>query len=172
MRRRISPKRFSEVVAAARAAIPEVAITTDLIGGFPGESAADHQASVAFVAGLGLAGGHCFPFSPRPATTAKTMAGQVAPPVRKERAAALRAVVEASGRAYRERLVGRDVTVLWETAHPDGDGYRLTGQSRHGVRVTAPSPTPRTNELGRVVLEAVDERGVVGRETLAANAGL
>ncbi len=172
MRRRITPERFAEVVAAARAAIPEVAVTTDLIGGFPGESAADHRASVAFVAGLGLAGGHCFPFSPRPATAAQTMAGQVAPPLRKERAAALRAVVEASGRAYRDRLVGREVTVLWESSRREGDGYRLTGRSRHGVRVTGRSPTPRTNEIDKVVVEAVDDRGVVGRETLAADTGL
>lgn len=172
MRRRISPARFSEVVAAARAAIPEVAITTDLIAGFPGESAADHQASVAFVAGLGLAGGHCFPFSPRPATAAHAMAAQVEPGERKRRAAELRAAVEASGRRYRGSLMGRDIEVLWESSRPDGDGYRLTGRSRHGIRVTTRSPKPRTNEVGRVAVAAVDEDGVVGRETSDTAVGL
>lgn len=163
MHRPNPPERFAAIVAAAREAIPEVAITTDLIAGFPGESEAEHAQSLAFVAGLEFAGGHCFPFSPRPGTIAASLADQLPTAQRKERAAELRAVVEASGRRYRRRLVGETVEVLWETAHPDGDGYRLSGRSRHGVRVVASSAAPTVNELGRVVVAAVDDRGVSGR---------
>jgi len=162
MHRPNPPERFAAIVAAAREAIPGVAITTDLIGGFPGETQADHQESVAFVAGLELAGGHCFPFSPRPATTAATLPGQLPAAVRKARAGDLRAVVEASGRRYRRRLVGTTVEVLWEAARPAGDGTRLSGHTRHGVRVTAPAAGSRTNEIGTVEVTAVDDRGVAG----------
>ncbi len=162
MHRPNPPERFAEVVAAARAAIPGVAITTDLIGGFPGESSADHEASLAFVEGLHLAGGHCFPYSPRPGTPAASLPDPLPAETRKRRAAELRAVVEASGRRFREAFVGEELPVLWEAARAEGEAWRLSGRTAHGVRVVATSPVPRVNELGRVRVTAVDERGVEG----------
>ncbi|HES58098.1 MAG TPA: MiaB/RimO family radical SAM methylthiotransferase, partial [Firmicutes bacterium] len=93
MARKTTPQAFAELVAAARERIPEVAITTDVIAGFPGESQAEFEESLAFVRAMNFAGGHVFTYSARPGTAAARMPDQVPHPQRKTRNARLRAVL-------------------------------------------------------------------------------
>jgi threonylcarbamoyladenosine tRNA methylthiotransferase MtaB len=123
MARRTTVESFADLVAAARARIPDLALTTDLIAGFPGETEAEFEETARYVEQIGLARLHVFSYSPRPGTAAARMAGQVPHAVRKERR---RRLVELSDRLwadYRRAHLGRRLNVLWESARgatPEG----------------------------------------------------
>ncbi|RME90751.1 MAG: tRNA (N(6)-L-threonylcarbamoyladenosine(37)-C(2))-methylthiotransferase MtaB [Anaerolineae bacterium] len=163
MARKTTPESYRQLVADARARIPDLAITTDVIVGFPGESDEDFAETVAFVREIAFAGGHVFTYSARPGTAAARMADQVPHPVRKKRNAMLRAVFDEMARAYRERFVGREMSVLWEAAEQLPNGHwRLRGLTGNYLRVEATSSEPRWNMLDTVRLTAVTENGLQG----------
>jgi threonylcarbamoyladenosine tRNA methylthiotransferase MtaB len=151
-------------VAAARAAIPDLAVTSDVIAGFPGETEADFERSLAFVRDMALAQMHVFPYSPRPGTPAAVMPDQVPPPVRAERARRLRQAAAEGERAFRRRFIGRRVEVLWESSRP-GDGAPLwNGLTDHYLRVEAAGPAGRDlrNTFDLVRIEELSRRGLRG----------
>jgi threonylcarbamoyladenosine tRNA methylthiotransferase MtaB len=114
MARRCTVASVRRLVTEARAAIPDLTLTTDLIVGFPGESEADFAEGAAFVEEMRFAQAHLFPYSPRPGTAAASFAGAVPAPVKKERLRRLQAVVERTGQAERARFIGGCRPVLWE----------------------------------------------------------
>jgi threonylcarbamoyladenosine tRNA methylthiotransferase MtaB len=120
MARRGTTDDFAELASAARARIPGLALTTDLIAGFPGESEAMFQQSYCFVQDLAFARLHVFPYSPRPGTAAARMPDQVAPQARAERARALRQLGAQQARAFGQKFVGRTLPVLWEKPGVEG----------------------------------------------------
>ena len=85
MRRRYDTDTFVGAVQRIRAAVPGAAITTDLIAGFPAETAAEHNASVDFVREIDFAAAHVFPYSSRPHTTAGLLEDDVEPEIKRER---------------------------------------------------------------------------------------
>ena len=101
---------------AARAAIPHLAVTTDVIVGFPGETDADHADSIAFVEARGFAKLHVFRYSQRPGTPAADMAEQVDPRVKAARAAEMRALGERLAAARAAARTGGLADVLVERA--------------------------------------------------------
>jgi len=164
MGRRYTAARFAELVEAARAAIPDLAVTSDVIVGFPGETEADFAQSLDLVREMGLARVHVFPYSPRPGTPAARMPGQVPAQVRAERARHMREVAAEGGRAFRRRFVGRRVEVLWESSRP-GDGVAVwSGLTDHYLRVEAADPTGRDlgNTFGQVHIESLSRGGLRG----------
>ncbi len=163
MARKTTPASFRELVAAARQIMPEAAITTDLIAGFPGETEAEFSESMDFVREMNFAGGHAFSYSPRPGTAAARMGGQVRAEVAKERNAACRALFEGSAREYRRKFIGRASRVLWESATQlDGMSWKMQGLTDNYVRVAAAAPRPLWNEISQVRLEAESENGLAG----------
>ena len=163
MGRKTTRRDFVALVNAAREAIPEVAITTDVIAGFPGETEAEFEESLDFVRELGLAGGHAFAYSARPGTVAARLPGHVAPRIRKERSNAFRCVFEQAAGSYRERFLGRTATVLWESAlRTGGESWRLEGLTDNFIRVTCGAPEPRWNRIDRVVLRRGEAGGLEG----------
>lgn len=165
MARKTTPQSFRELVWAARAVIPQVAITTDVIAGFPGETEEEFAESLDFVREMGFAGGHVFTYSPRPGTGAARMRGQVKPEWRKKRNHILRQALDESARRYRQMFVGRTLSVLWESTSEMGEGgWQMEGLTENYLRVTAPAPSPRWNELDPVRVEACEGdrlRGVI-----------
>jgi threonylcarbamoyladenosine tRNA methylthiotransferase MtaB len=123
MARRCTTDTFRQLVQEARAAIPDLILTTDLITGFPGETDADFAAGLAFVEEMSFAHAHIFPFSPRAGTAAASFGDQVPTAVKKERSRRLHEVVERTGRRERQRFLGQQRPVLWE-----GEGQPLTDQ--------------------------------------------
>jgi threonylcarbamoyladenosine tRNA methylthiotransferase MtaB len=163
MARKNTPASFRRLVAAARRAIPDVAITTDVIAGFPGETAGEFDQSLDFVREMGFAGGHVFTYSTRPGTAAARMPGQVPHPVRKERNAQLRGVFEAASRNYAEKFLGRSLPVLWESALANGPGgWLLSGLSGNYLRVAAYAPEARWNRIDQVRLTEWSQYGMRG----------
>jgi threonylcarbamoyladenosine tRNA methylthiotransferase MtaB len=147
MARRCTTRSFRQLVNDARAAIPDLIITTDLIAGFPGESEADFKAGLAFVEEMAFAHAHIFPYSARTGTAAAAFGEQLPSAVKKERARTLHALVERTGRAERLRYVGSRRPVLWE--RPQGE--LADEQGEQGV---ARLWTGFTDNYLRVSLEA------------------
>ncbi|MBN2006304.1 MAG: tRNA (N(6)-L-threonylcarbamoyladenosine(37)-C(2))-methylthiotransferase MtaB [Anaerolineae bacterium] len=121
MGRRSTAAQFAELVAAARAISPDVAITTDVIVGFPGETDAEFAEGLAFVERIGFARLHVFPYSERTGTPAVRLPGRVPEHVRVQRAAQMRTLGESSAMAYRAGFLGQTLPVLWENR--DAQGY-------------------------------------------------
>ena len=113
MARKTTPDSFEALLAAARAAIPEIAITTDAMVGFPGESEAEFGESLDFVRRMRFSGGHVFIYSARPGTAAASMPAQVPHPLRKGRSSRLRGVLAEAAADYQARFLGRVLPVLW-----------------------------------------------------------
>jgi len=126
MGRRYTAAQFATRIAAAREALPGLAVTTDVLCAFPGESVADAEETLRFVDGVGLSALHVFRFSARPGTPAAEMGGRVAPPEAARRAEALRACGERLRAAHAERRTGETARVLVERAGAAGSGRGKT----------------------------------------------
>ncbi len=124
MNRHYTTDGFRELIRGIQARVPDVAITTDIIAGFPGETAEQFANTLAFAAGMGFARIHVFPYSRRQGTPAASFPGQVPEAEKKRRAAALQAIADEQAAAFQARFVGRELDVLFETA-ADGvaDGH-------------------------------------------------
>jgi threonylcarbamoyladenosine tRNA methylthiotransferase MtaB len=168
MGRRTTPQAYARLLEVAQKAIPDVAITTDIMVGFPGESEQEYVESLAFVQHMGFAGGHVFTYSARPETRAASMPEQVPHPLRNQRNAAMRLVFAEAASRYRRRFLGRTLQVLWEQAEPlstcanDGDGWMLGGLTSNYLRVTASSAVARWNQIDPVCLRELTEAGLCG----------
>ena len=165
MARKTTPGSFRELVHAARAIMPDVAITTDIIAGFPGETDDEFSEPLEFVQEMSFSGGHVFSYSPRPGTGAAKMRGQVKPEVRKRRNRILQEAIEESAKSYRERFIGETMSVLWESTTEYGEyGWRMEGWTGNYLRVSAVAPSPRWNELDEVTLVEIQDgilKGVI-----------
>ncbi len=163
MARRYTTAEFARLVDAARVAIPDLALTTDLIVGFPGETEEEFAKSMALVEALGPARAHVFPFSPRPGTPAAGMPGQVPPAVKEERAAAMRRVAAAGQKAFQQRFLGRRMEVLWESARESAAGRTWSGLTGNYLRAYATSDEDLHNRITPVRLVALVSGGLQGR---------
>lgn len=140
--------RFEERIAAARAALPGLAITTDVIAGLPGETPADAQATLEACERIGFAKLHVFRYSERAGTPAAEMPGSVPKPERAARAEALRTLGERLAAAHAAAHFGHEVEVLVERVE---DG-RARGTTRDYLTVEFDAePDTRVGALVRVV---------------------
>ena len=163
MARKTTPQSFRELVAAARAVMPDVAITTDIIAGFPGETEEEFAESLSFIKEMNFAGGHIFTYSSRPGTGAAKMKGQVRPELRKKRNHILREALDESEKAYRQKFVGQTMPVLWESTSEMGEwGWQMEGLTGNYLRVKAFAPSPRWNEIDEVIFEENRSDGLKG----------
>ena len=163
MARNTTPNSFRELVRAARGAIPDVAVTTDIIAGFPGETESEFAESLAFVKEMNFAGGHVFTYSPRPGAGAAKMKGQIKPEIRKKRNHILREVLDESARSYRGKFIGRTLSVLWESTSEMGKwGWKMEGWTENYLRVKAVASAPRWNVMDKVRLLVMDGEGLKG----------
>lgn len=148
MLRRTSQADFSALVQAARDHAPDMCITTDVIVGFPGETEADFEESVAFITAMDFAGLHVFTYSKRPGTAAARMRGQIPDDVKKARTARLIAHAAACEAAYAQRFMGQTRPVLWEqVGGVTDDGFINVGYTDNYVRVRHVHPRPLTNRI-------------------------
>ena len=164
MARRTRRAAFRTLAAAARAAIPHLSLTTDIIVGFPGETEAEFQQSMEFVREMGFARLHVFNYSQRPGTAAATMPRQVPLETRKERSRRMIELGERLSLAFHEQYVGVTAPVLWETAvGADDAGLRWVGYTDNYIRVQASGPADLFNRITPVQLSAAQVNGMMGR---------
>lgn len=127
MHRPYSTAKFKSLLADIRAAVPDIAITTDVIVGFPGETEADFETTCKFAESCGFSKMHIFPFSARKGTPAEKFAGTVTEAVKKERADILGRIDETMHKTFLQAMVGQTAEILFE--QPAGEDYfeGLTG---------------------------------------------
>jgi threonylcarbamoyladenosine tRNA methylthiotransferase MtaB len=163
MARRTTTAQFAALVEAARLAIPDLSVTTDIMVGFPGESEEEFASSLSFVAGMEFSGLHVFPFSARPGTAAARMLNQVPPEVIRARGAAMREVGTRSGQRFRQGFVGRIMEILWESSGKEpGQRDLWEGLTDNYIRVTTRSQACLRNVVTRTHLTQVTTQGMRG----------
>ena len=130
MRRSYRQSKYLGIIDRVRAAMPDAAITTDIIVGFPGETEADFQATLDVVRQARFSGAFTFQYSKRPGTPAATLEGQVPPDVVKDRYGRLVALVNKIAWEENQRLVGRRVELLVAEGEgrKDAATHRLSGR--------------------------------------------
>ena len=159
MRRRYNTAQYLRAVDEIRAGFPLVALTTDILTGFPGETEAEFLETGDMIRRVGFARIHVFPYSPRPHTEAALMPGQLSDAVRQERARQLIAVGEKTAAIYRRSWLGRETELLpeeivggcWEGYTPEYIRVRLNP----GAGCVSGRPV-------RILVTSVDQPTVVG----------
>jgi tRNA-2-methylthio-N6-dimethylallyladenosine synthase len=114
MNRRHTRDDYAALVSEIRDARPDIALSTDIIVGFPGETDADFEATMALVAEIEFARAFSFKYSARPGTPAADLEGQVPDAVARERLLALQALIESQARAFDRTAIGQRLEVLFE----------------------------------------------------------
>lgn len=127
MHRPYTTAKFKTLLADIKTKVPDIAITTDVIVGFPGETEADFETTCKFAESCGFSKMHIFPFSARKGTPAEKFAGAVTEAVKKERADILGKIDETMHKTFLQAMVGQKAEVLFE--QPAGEDYfeGLTG---------------------------------------------
>ncbi|MCB0027348.1 MAG: tRNA (N(6)-L-threonylcarbamoyladenosine(37)-C(2))-methylthiotransferase MtaB, partial [Anaerolineales bacterium] len=167
MARRTSRRSFHRLVEAARAAIPGLNLSTDVIVGFPGESEADFQESLDYVAAIAFARLHVFSYSKRPGTAAARMYKHVDKAEKKARAARMIALGQELSLAFHEGMVGSEQPVLWEqVTGADDEGLRWVGYTDNYVRVQGVGPAGLANRITPARIQSANAAGVIGQVIL------
>ncbi len=158
MARRCKTAEFARLVDRARRAIPLFNVTTDLITGFPGETAQEWQQTMKFVESVGFGHMHIFPFSARAGTRAARMPEQVPGAVKKERSREMHALAAELKRRELQRQVGTRAAVLWEQ-RPGGESGPWIGYTPHYHRIVSGDPSISASGVNEVGIDSVSGDG-------------
>lgn len=159
MNRRYDKKYFMDKINKIKTIRPNIAITTDVIVGFPNETEEDFNETIEFVKELKLAGGHVFPFSSRNGTPAAKMSGQLTKQEKHERCKKLIKVFDELEEKYYKMHVGKDVIVIPETYQ---DGY-LIGHTDNYLKVKFKGCEELLGKDVNVLLEKYEDKIMIGR---------
>ena len=157
MKRKYDTARYYESVRLLREYFPGCAVPADMIVAFPGETEEEFQQRLDFIRKCGFADMHIFPYSRRPGTPADKMPGQHNNETKEARSRAAIAVADEMSHAYREKLIGTTLEVLFEEA----EGQYYTGHAPNYVKVYAEG-TGLHNQIRDVEITAVYQDGVMG----------
>src|SRR5438067_2525815 len=169
MNRRHSADQYRRTVDRLRAARPDLALSSDFIVGFPGESDADFEATLRLVREIGFAQAFSFKYSPRPGTPASIEPDQVPDHVKSERLAELQALLGDQQRAFNQARVGCALPVLFE--RPGRHPGQLVGRSPYLQSVHAEASEERIGDIVAVRVEAARSNslaGAIAAEAVAA----
>jgi tRNA-2-methylthio-N6-dimethylallyladenosine synthase len=145
MNRRHTSADYLRLVERLRAAQPALALSSDFIVGFPGETDADFEATLALVEAVRFAGAFSFKYSPRPGTPAAALAAQVPEDVKTQRLAALQAAIERHQARFNADMLGRTLDVLLEK--PGRHPGQLVGRSPYLQAVQVDAPASMIGEI-------------------------
>jgi threonylcarbamoyladenosine tRNA methylthiotransferase MtaB len=161
MRRSYSLDQYHRTVNLIKQMIPEVAITTDIMVGFPGEGKEEFEQSYSFCQRAGFAKIHVFPFSPRPETAAARMPEQIKDKVKEERNRRMLELSRSSRRRFCEQFLGQTMPVLWEKETSPGSSI-YSGLTGNYIRVYTHSKKLLSNEVTTVRLVKFHNQGIWG----------
>jgi tRNA-2-methylthio-N6-dimethylallyladenosine synthase len=160
MNRRHSVSAYRRTVERLRAARPDLALSSDLIVGHPGERDEDFQSTLDLVEEIGFAQAFSFKYSPRPGTPAASAEGQVPEPVKSERLAALQHLIVQQQRDFNEACIGRVLQVLLEK--PGRHAGQLVGRSPYLQSVHIMAPSNRIGEIVPVLISGAGANSLSG----------
>lgn len=156
MSRRYSTNEYRQIVQLARYYVPQIAITSDVIVGFPGETESEFAETLAFVSEMAFSRLHVFRYSRRPGTPAADMEQQIREAVKGERSQALIRQAEQLSLEYRTSLLGQSVDVLWEHAEKGV----WSGHTDTYVKVYMRDETLQSSQISSVVPQRLYADGV------------
>lgn len=160
---------YTNLLDELHQALAGLAVTTDVIVGFPGETEEDHYKALDYVERCNFAGIHVFPYSKRERTPAALFPGQLSQAVKQERVKEMQAVSRRGQDKYKRQFLGQTMEVLLETVNPQGMGFGHTGNY---LAVNLPSPeNGKTWEPGTLVRVQLDEKnlGIHDLETVVSS---
>ena len=152
---------YLDLVAQIRERRPDIALSSDFIVGFPGETEEDFQATLALITAVNFASTFFFKYSPRPGTPGADLPGQVPETVKSERLARLQALVEAQRHAFNANMVGRVIEVLLEK--PGRHPGQLAGKSPYLQPVLVDGPAGLIGQICRVEIVESGSNSLFGR---------
>jgi threonylcarbamoyladenosine tRNA methylthiotransferase MtaB len=161
MARRYTTSQYAHLAAAARRSISDLAITTDIIVGFPGETAEEFATSLSFVEEMEFARAHIFKYSARPGTAAAEMPHQVPYAEKKRRSEAMLELARESSQRFWCKFLGRKMEVLWETPCRD-DKKAWSGLTDNYIRVMTRSEPDLANTIASTKLVGLIKGGMLG----------
>ena len=161
MNRRHRVADYLDIVARVRAARPDIAFSSDFIVGYPGETDADFDQTLALVRAVGFASSYAFKYSPRPGTPAAEMSGQVDEATKARRLTALQDLIEDQRQTFNRASVGQRLEVLFEK--PGRREGQVIGRSPTMQSVFADGPQSLIGELMLVEMVDVEPRSLRGR---------
>ncbi|MEM8878292.1 MAG: radical SAM protein, partial [Pseudomonadota bacterium] len=160
MNRKHGRDRYFAIIDRVRALRPDIALSSDFIIGFPGETDADFEDTMDLVQQVGFAQAYSFKYSPRPGTPAANMEGQVPENVKTERLAALQEVLRRQQGEFCNDLVGRGMPVLFErNGRKPG---QLVGRSPYLQPVNVTAPAQMIGEIADVVIDMAGTNSLFG----------
>lgn len=159
MHRPYDTKRFIELVQQIRTQVPDIAITTDIIVGFPGETDADFTTTLEFVKQCGFAKMHIFPYSKRKGTPAAVMPEQIDDAEKNRRAALLAQVDDELHQRTLAAMIGKEEEVLFEQPI---DNIHMEGLCGPYLRVVVPASTKLAGEIAKVKITGVQDDYLIG----------
>jgi tRNA-2-methylthio-N6-dimethylallyladenosine synthase len=160
MNRRHTRADYLDVVGRLREACPALALTSDFIVGFPGETENDFAETLDLVAAVGFSGAFSFKYSPRPGTPGAAMANQVDEAVKSERLGRLQRAIDDSQAAFNRNCLGRTFDVLFE--RPGRHDGQLVGRSPYLQPVQATAPASLIGEIAAVTITEIASNSLFG----------
>jgi len=160
MNRKYTMARYIRRVAELRAARPDLALSTDIIVGFPGETEEDFQETLRAVETVGFAQAYSFKYSARPGTPAAERNGQIAGEVKADRLARLQALLSGQQAAFNRSMIGRKLAVLWEAAGKK-EG-QLSGRSPYLQAVHAKGERSLLGSIGAAEIVSASQNSLHG----------
>ena len=161
MKRSYSLDHYQRTVNLIKETIPGVAITTDIMVAFPGESDEEFEQSYSFCQRAGFSNIHVFPFSPRPETAAAKMPVQIEHKVKEERNQRMLALAQSCRRSFCEQFSEQTMPVLWEKETSPGSSI-YSGLTSNYIRVFTSSEKSLNNEITPVKLVGFHNQGMWG----------
>jgi threonylcarbamoyladenosine tRNA methylthiotransferase MtaB len=158
MNRHYTTADFRRQLDALLARLPDLAVSTDIIVGFPGETEELFEQALAFVAALPLARIHVFPYSPRAGTPAAAYLGQISETEKKRRSHAMQAVGDTLAKEYRRRYVGSQCPVLFEHAKPG----LAEGLTSNYLRIYVKENSDLAGQIHCIRLNSLYKDGLLG----------
>ncbi len=166
MARPITIARYRKLIESISKRLPELAITTDIIVGFPGETDALFEETFQFITEMPFSGGHVFKFSPMPGTPAAKFVGQIPAAISHMRAKRVRELLQMKTRAIQIGKIGSETKVLWERGKEDASQICYTGLTPDFFRVRTQSNVDLTNTITLTRITALDRAGLLTGEVI------
>lgn len=154
MNRKYTSEEYSKSAALLKKHIPDAAITTDIMVGFPGETEEDFKKSLEFAEKIGFSKIHVFKYSPRKGTPAAGAANQIAPEIKEARSEKMLALSDRLEEQYLNRFIDREMEVLYEQELHDKKGY-IEGLTKNYIRVAAQGGPEMTGKIVNTKLKKV-----------------
>ena len=163
MARAITPDLYFDLLVRVRKKNPKIAITTDVMVGFPGETETEFNQSLDFIKKMDFTGGHVFTYSAREGTPAADYPDQVPFALRKKRSAITRNLLADCAQEYQKSFLGENLPVLWEKVEESKDGsWKGFGLTDNYLRIEADASPDMWNTISNVRLIGLTQKGLLG----------